>query len=210
MNTAFFDQKIEAVIVKELQKWSREVLEEPSSYFNGLSPCPYARQAWKEDRVGILFKYNDSYQHLYKCISEFDDNLDLAVIVDLSNNKDSETFHGYLDDLNTVISQGMFIDRDIWLMGFHPDDDENDFVEDIVFEPLTDIEYSLIFVQRLTKVQKSSDSLVKVGYYDTYGKEYNVQELIDRRKQLYRRLKNGNATQEDGNAAQEDARRRHG
>jgi hypothetical protein len=87
----------------------------------------------------------------------------------------------------------MFIDRDIWLMGFHPEDEENEFVEDIDFEPLTDTEYSLIFIQRLSKVQKSSDSLVKTGYYDTYKNEYNAQELMDRRKQLYRRLQNGNA-----------------
>jgi hypothetical protein len=194
MNIEFFDQKVEAVIVKELLQWSRDVLEKPNAYFNDLPPCPYAKQAWAEDRVAILFKYDNSYQTLYKCISEFDDGFDLAIIVDLADKKSAEDFHEYLYDLNTVISEGMFIDRDIWLMGFHPEDEENEFVEDIDFEPLTDTEYSLIFIQRLSKVQKSADSLVKTGYYDTYKNEYNAQELMDRRKQLYRRLKNGDAT----------------
>ena len=194
MNIEFFDQAVEAVIVKELLKWSREVLEEPNAYFNGLPPCPYAKQAWADSRVAILFKYDDSYQTLYKCISEFDDGFDLVIIVDLADTKSGEDFHNYLNDLNTVISDGMFIDKDIWLMGFHPWDDENEFVQDIDFEPLTSTEYSLIFVQRLSKVQKAADNLVKTGYYDTYKNEYNAHELMDRRRKLYRRLQNGNAT----------------
>jgi len=36
--------------------------------------------------------------------------------------------------------------------------------------------------------------LVKTGYYDTYKNEYNAHELMDRRRKLYRRLQNGNAT----------------
>ena len=72
--------------------------------------------------------------------------------------------------------------------------DENEFVQDIDFEPLTSTEYSLIFVQRLSKVQKAADNLVKTGYYDTYKNEYNAHELMDRRRKLYRRLQNGNAT----------------
>ena len=28
---------------------------------------------------------------------------------------------------------GMFIDKDIWLMGFHPDDEPSDFVADVTF-----------------------------------------------------------------------------
>ena len=72
-----------------------------------------------------------SYQVLYSCASQFDDHFDLAIIVDLVNSKEPEDFHEYLDSLNDFIATGAFIDKDIWLMGFHPDDEPSDFVEDL-------------------------------------------------------------------------------
>ena len=68
---------------------------------------------------------------MYSCISRYDDAFDLVIIVDLKNTKNPEDFHEYLDDLNLRISEGMFIDKDIWLMGFNPEDEPSDFVEDV-------------------------------------------------------------------------------
>ena len=175
-------------------QWSREVLEKPSPYFNNLPPFPYAKQAWFERKVAILFKYENNYQTLYNTIALFDDTFDLAIIIDLGNKKNSEDFHEYLEHLNEVISQGMFIDKDVWVMGFHPDDEANDFVEDVQFDPVTDVEYAMIFVQRLSKLQVAADKLDKKGYYDIYNKEYDAKELYAQREKLYRRLKNGNET----------------
>ena len=185
---------IEKAIVQEITQWSTDVLSEPSSHFNGLPPCPYARQAWLDDKVAIIFKYERNNQSLYNTLGQFDDNFDLAIIVDLSGHMKSDVFHEYLDDLNTVISNGMFIDRDLWVMGFHPDDDPSDFVEDVSFTPTIDVEYSMIFVQRLSKLQEAADKLDKKGYYDTYDGEYNAKEIYARRETLYRRLKDGNET----------------
>ena len=196
MTVAFLQpsQTVESAIVEELMQWSREVLEKPSPYFNNLPPCPYAKQAWLESKVAILFKYENNYQTLYNTIALFDDTFDLAIIIDLGNKKNSEDFHEYLEHLNEVISQGMFIDKDVWVMGFHPDDEANDFVEDVQFDPVTDVEYAMIFVQRLSKLQVAADKLDKKGYYDIYNKEYDAQELYAQREKLYRRLKNGNET----------------
>lgn len=196
MTVAFLQpsQTVESAIVEELMQWSKEVLEKPSPYFNNLPPCPYAKQAWFEGKVAILFKYENNYQTLYNTIALFDDNFDLAIIVDLGNKKNSEEFHEYLEHLNEVISQGMFIDKDVWVMGFHPDDEANDFVEDVQFDPVTDVEYAMIFVQRLSKLQVAADKLDKKGYYDIYNKEYDAKELYAQREKLYRRLKNGNET----------------
>jgi len=185
---------IEKAIVREITQWSIDVLSEPSPHFNGLPPCPYARQAWVDDKVAIIFKYERNNQSLYNTLGQFDDNFDIAIIVDLSGHMKSDVFHEYLDDLNTVISNGMFIDRDLWVMGFHPDDDPSDFVEDVSFTPTIDVEYSMIFVQRLSKLQESADKLDKKGYYDTYDGEYNAKEIYARRETLYRRLKDGNET----------------
>ena len=185
---------LETSIKTEIMRWSKEVLEVPSPHFNGVPPCPYARQAWADEKVAIVFKHEESYQSLYSCVSQYDDRFDLAILVDLVNDKPPEAFHEYLDDLNDFIATGAFIDKDIWLMGFHPDDDVNDFVEDVEFEVETETPYAMIFVQRLSKLQESADKLDKKGYYGIYDPEYNALEIYAKRKNLYRRLKNGDET----------------
>ena len=194
MNVAFLhpNQSVEQVIVEEISQWTTEVLSKPSVNFNDLPPCPYAKQALADGKVAIIFNYDKNYQTLYSTVSQFDDNFDLAIIVDLSQYKEAEAFHEYLDEMNTAISRGWFIDKDVWVMGFHPDDDEADFAEEAEVEPLTDVEYALIFVQRLSKLQQAADKLDKKGYYDMYEAECNVKQIYARREELYWRLQDGN------------------
>lgn len=194
MNTAFYDQSTEKAIVEEILQWSKTALEKPSPQFNNLPPCPYAKKALMDEKVAILFKYEDSYQVLYSCVSQFDDNFDLAIIVDVNNDKSAYDFHEYLESLNEAISKGMFIDKDIWVMGFHPDDDVSETAQETAIEAITETEYSMIFVQRLTVLQEAADKLNKKGYYDNYDSECIASEIYKRRVELYWRLKNGNET----------------
>ena len=39
------------MIAEEIRQWSETVLEISSDDFNGLPPCPYAKQAWMQDKV---------------------------------------------------------------------------------------------------------------------------------------------------------------
>ena len=196
MRVEFYEPRLEQNIVREIWQWSKEILEQKSTFFNGLPACPFAEKAWMDDKVSLMFKYEKSYQCLYTTISQFDDNFELAIIVDLSFEKEPETFHDYLYNLNQCISDGVFIDRDVWLMGFHPHDEGNEFVADVAaeFEPIVDKEYAMIFIQRLSKLQESADKLAKRGYYKSYEEDYNAKELFEQRHQMYRRLKNGNAS----------------
>ena len=178
-------------IVEEIRAWSAHALEKNSPHFNNLPPCPYAKKAWHDNRVAIIFKYGGN-QCLFNVLGEFNDALDLVLIVDRNERKTSDAFHDYLDALNDAISRGIFGDRDLWVMGFHPDDDANDFVDDGTFEPHINTPYALIFVQRLSKVQEAADKLKQMGYYDAYLADYDAAELFEKRETLYRRLKNGN------------------
>jgi len=191
MKLGFFGLPQENAIVREMMEWSNTALNTPHPFFNNLPPCPYAKQAWLEDRVAVIFKYENNYQTLYSTISQFQDIFDVAIIVDMENKLDNEDFHTYLDGLNLAIAEGFFIDRDIWLMGFHPEDEMSEFEEDVPFEPLVDNQYSLIFVQRLSKLQEAADKLSKKGYYDGYEDGYDAKDIFELRKKLYRRLKNG-------------------
>ena len=194
MEAAFFSDPLEAEIVKDIRLWSSEILEKPSPYFNNIPPCPYAKKAWMSDRVAILFIHENNHQTLYSCISQWDDKQDIALIADLGNTKNVDEFHEYLDQLNQVISDGMFIDRDIWLMGFHPYDEENDYIDDSTFLSAVEQEYAIIFIQRLSKLQESADMIAKKGYYDQYFEEYDADAIFKKRENFYRRLHNGYET----------------
>ena len=194
MNNLKFYVDQEQDICQEIMAWSEHTLQKPNPFYNNLPPCPYAQKARKENKVAILFKYGDNLQCLYSTISQWDDAFELVIIVDMDFNSDADYFHEYLDTLNDAISNGVFIDRDIWLMGFHPYDDPNDFIDDNSFMHTVEEEYAMIFVQRLSKVQEAADKLFKKGYYDNYLREYDAQEIFNKREQLYRRLENGNET----------------
>lgn len=191
MGPFVFRHDLEKDICTEILSWSAHTLEKPNPLFNNLPPCPYARKAWKEGNVAILFKYENNFQTVYSTVSAFDDNFDLVIVVDMDFKKDPEAFHDYLDQMNEAISRGIFIDKDVWLMGFHPEDEPNDYLDHDSFETHVEQEYALIFIQRLTKVVEAARNLKRLGYYEEYGKEYNIEEVFERRETLYRRLKNG-------------------
>ena len=194
MNMMVFNTAKEQEICQEIMAWSDHTLSAPNDFYNGLPACPYAQKAWADEKVAILFKYDKNLQALYSTLSQWEDSLDLVIIVDLNFTEDPDTFHDTLNDLNKAISKGIFIDRDMWVMGFHPHDEANDFIDDNTFTHLVEDEYAMIFVQRLSKVQESADKLAEKGYYDNYLEEYNAAELFQERADFYRRLKNGDET----------------
>lgn len=194
MNMMRFNVGKEKQICEEILAWSAHTLQKPNPYYNGLPPCPYAQKAWEDEKVILLFKYECGMQVLYSTLSQWEDAFDLAIIVDLNFKKDPDEFHDYLEQINQAVSDGFFIDRDMWVMGFHPHDDANDFVDDQSFMQMVDDEYAMIFVQRLSKVQEAADKLAQKGYYDNYLAEYNASEIFEQRANLYRRLKNGDET----------------
>jgi hypothetical protein len=124
----------EREIVAEIRAWSSYALEKVSPFFNGLPPCPYAKKAWQDNRVAVVFRYGGN-QCLFNVLSEFSDALDLVLIVDQNTRQSSDDFHEFLENMNQAISNGIFGDRDLWLMGFHPDDDANDFLDDGSLSP---------------------------------------------------------------------------
>jgi hypothetical protein len=98
----------------------------------------------------------------------------------------------YLNLLNKAISDGIFINKDMFLMGFHPDDDDNELLEEADFDSTIDVPYAMIFLQRLSKLQEASNTLRIKGYYNYAENYYNGSKLYENRKTLFRRLKNGN------------------
>jgi hypothetical protein len=179
---------IERQIMQEIREWSKVALEAPNPFFNNLPACPYAKNAWSTDKVGFAFSYQKENQTLYTALSQFDDQYDLVCCVHLQYEEDPEEFHAYIGALNEAISMGIFIQKDLWAMGFHPEDDPEEDVFDQSFEPLNDSIYAITFIQRLSKLEISAETLRKKGYYDNYLSDPQTAHLWDERQDLYRRL----------------------
>lgn len=195
-------------VIKELKDWTHLGLNVPNEFFNGLPPCPFARQAWLDNKVAVIFDDTNSWQCLYSSVSQFDDVYDMAVVVRKHPLGTPEDLHNYLGQMNQAISEGMFIDKDIWLMGYHPDDEEAEFVaEDVKVEEMVDDPYLMVFIQRLSKIQEAAYKLVHKGYYENYMSDEYFSEQYAKREEYYLKLRRNKNAHEEEKACQERWRR---
>ena len=185
---AAINKHLEDSIRKEIRDWSKHSLEKANENYNGFPPCPYAAKAWIDNKVDIQFKYDLSPEKLYENISHYNDKYELIILVDLEYEVEPDRFHGYLEGINEAISNNAFQDKDIYVMGFHPEDDVNEIIESDSFETEVDDVYSMIFIQRLSLLERASEKLRSKGYYDRTHGNYKVDEILQKRNKLFRRL----------------------
>lgn len=178
------EQKIET----EIREWSSNVIEMPNPNFNNIPTCPYAKAAWEKDLVKIVFDHNGRDEQLLKFISGYDDDYDLVIIVETDYPDDQEGFHNAIDEVNSLISQDVWGDTDLWVMGFHPLDDESEVLEPENFEPTSEYSYGLVFIQRLSLLQEAANKLEAQNYYDAYKGNTEITRMYEIRKGYYRRF----------------------
>ena len=191
-------------IEADLRSWSREVLEAPSPHLNGMPPCPYARKAWRENKVLVIESGNFEEDVARYCrdFYEFDNELIVIGTYDIPD----------LDDLTAFIEKLNATHPSLHCMQFHPDygaeDAELDFLTDNDWESSNPHEYCMVFIQDLALVVAASDRLEALGYYSAYPRD-EYEELVVNRK---RRLTDGNETScyETRRRSQENDARRDG
>ena len=178
-------------IVDEIKEWSKHTLEVSNPEFNNLPVCPYAKAAWKQAKVDIVFKFEkEDYKRLYMALHNWSDRKDLVIIADTEYIEDQEEFHEFVDNINEAIANNVFRDKDMWVMGFHPEDEPNElFDEEEDVDPISEVDYAIFFVQRLSKLEEAAEKLRPLGYYDKYFQEYDVKHMYELRTNFYRRLR---------------------
>ena len=171
-------------VERDIRKWSHEFLEKPSDKLNGLPPCPYAKQAWLEDKV--IFSINTGLDGLTEEIKKFDTH-DYDIVVWANEDLPEMAYlDGWCDGVNEAMS---IAGRDMHLMVFHPDyDAEEAGLDFLVDEDATDegLVYCMVFVQRLSTLDDAALSLEKSGYYKHFPEEVYKSLVLDRRE-----LRNG-------------------
>ena len=164
-------------IENDLRSWSREVLEVPSEHLKGMPPCPYAKEAWKKDKVFVVETDDIVSSTCNNTPFFYDYKIELLIIASFVL-PDIEEFNGFVDELNRK-------EKTLHCMGFHPgydaEDAELDFLSDNDWVSSFDEDYCMIFIQDLETVVRASDKLEKLGYYKAYP-ESEYQELVVERK----------------------------
>lgn len=187
-------------IEEDLRSWSREVLEVPNPHLNGLPACPYARQAWRDNRVQVIESDNIYAASLTACMGFTQFDKDLVVIASY-NIPEIESLHGYVEALNQTFD-------DLHCMEFHPEygaeDADMDFLSDNDWESSIEQPYCMVFIQALDEVVRASDKLERLGYYKAYPHD-EYQALVVNRK---RRLSHGNEASCNEEVVGHEARRK--
>jgi hypothetical protein len=168
-------------IESDVRSWSKEVLEVPGDLLGGLPPCPYAKEAWKKNKVLVVevesfYKSSENYCKLFEEL-----NKDLIIVASF-NIPEPEDFYEFVENsLNVQYPK-------LHCMGFHPsygaEEANLDFLTDNDWESSVEENYSMIFIQDLKKVVQASDKLESLGYYKAYPKE-EYETLVEDRKRKY-------------------------
>ena len=167
------------MIKDDIRSWSREVLEVPNPELNGLPACPYAKQAWKQNKVNVV-ETDSLVETVVKEADWFDNTYDLVIVASY-NFPSIDFFDVYIDYFNDTYSE-----NDLHIMGFHPDygaeDADLDFLYNNDWESSVEDEYAMMFIQSLSKVDDASLQLEKMGYYNVYPEEEYKALVLERRQ----------------------------
>ena len=167
------------MIKDDIRSWSREVLEVPNPELNGLPACPYAKQAWKQNKVNVV-EPDSLVETVVKEADWFDNTYDLVIVASYKF-PSIDFFDVYIEYLNDTYSE-----NDLHIMGFHPDygaeDADLDFLYNNNWESSVEDEYAMMFIQSLSKVDDASLQLEKMGYYNVYPEEEYKALVLERRQ----------------------------
>jgi len=177
------------MIEADLRSWSREVLEVPNPHLGGLPACPFARQAWRENKVLVVETdaFMDDCRKFCADFTGLEKDLVVVATYDIPD----------IDDLAEFVEELHLEFPNLHCMQFHPEygaeDAGLDFLSDNDWESATDHEYSMLFIQDLSLVVEASDKLEPLGYYEAYPAD-EYESLVAQRK---RRLIHGDETTSD-------------
>ena len=149
-------------IEKDLRNWSVEVLEVPNQDLKGLSPCPYAKNAWEKDKV-LVIQTDDIFAESLRQCSDMPLNDKELIVVASYDIPEIDKFNKYVQNLNILFDT-------LHCMEFHPDYGAEDADLDFLYD---------------NDWESSSDKLQTLGYYDVYPDEEYEELVVNRKRRLH-------------------------
>ena len=174
-------------ITEDILQWSEYYLEPKNKHLGDVPVCPYARMARLQKKYRILECHNFAeFQDLILAGAKLLQDPDIQIVIvgcdDIGYSVDE--FDSVIDILNRVM-----VPQDVYLMGSHPYDEEEDepveFLDTGDWEP--DNEFMMALIQNYDELEKASDNLQKTGYYQHWPSDYYDGTVLKRQK--YRRYR---------------------
>ena len=148
----------------KIEDWILNFLSKPSSAFDNLPPCPYAKRAWLDGNVEV--KEFVSFEQLRKDL----DVWDKEVIIYLFQHSVLPT----CPELETLASK---------LNEQYPDflflEETPDLIEDVAGVIVNQGELCMLLVQKRKPLEDAREELKNTGYYDNWTEDMK-ERIIDR------------------------------
>tara|TARA_B100001093_G_scaffold285990_1_gene273182 strand:+ start:176 stop:649 length:474 start_codon:yes stop_codon:yes gene_type:complete len=146
-----------------LDVWISKTLSIPNSTFNNLPPCPYAKQAWIEDKVEV--KSFDSWVDAYSTLlsREYDFNkTDVIIFAFPSEDITPSQLSSMIDRVTDTWNKNHIV-----VLEDHPDD-----LEQVDGFKLNFGKCCLLLIQLRSKLNEARSYLESKQYYKNWTKEY--------------------------------------
>ena len=146
-----------------LEKWILESISQPHQILNDLPICPFAKNAYLENKVKII-EVTDYVNEITEQLHQWDDSYEVIVFVCPHN----IIAHDFVEQVEVLNNK--FVPLNLALLEDHVDIEEK--IGSLVFN---NGKYNIILVQRLDKLNQAADKLHKTLYYKNWPKEYYEQ-----------------------------------
>ena len=171
--------------------WSKQVLE-PMNKHLGFPACPFAAK-WRKDgklRIEVRSDKSKYEKHLTALLKDWNKKKHYIIIFcdPYYDQYTLEQFQEKIDFYNKTYNR-----RDVYFMGFHPDNPASVEEQEFLVEPTDNttydnpIPYSMMLIQKFKQLYEASCKLHKIGYYKKWPPEY-YEEVVATRQKTYERL----------------------
>ena len=148
----------------KVEDWILNFLSKPSSAFDNLPPCPYAKRAWLDGNVEV--KEFVSFEQLRKDL----DTWNKEVIIYLFQHAVLPTcseLENLASKLNEQYPEFLFLEE------------TPDLVEDVAGVIVNQGELCMLLVQKRKPLEDAREELKKTGYYDNWTEDMK-ERIMDR------------------------------
>ena len=175
-------------ITEDILTWSEKYLEPKNKHLGDVPVCPYARMARLKKTYRIL-ECHDHKKFLDTILEgvELAKQPDIQIVIVGCDDIQYE-----VEEIDAIIHAYnlVFVPQDIYIMGSHPYDEEDEEPVEFLDTDGWDSEntFIMILIQKFDELEKASDNLRKTGYYDKWpSHDYGCTDL---KRQSYRRYRN--------------------
>lgn len=143
---------------QNIQNWILYTLSIPNSVFNNLPACPYAKQAYLDNKILVVESIQDL--NFVELLSKYEV---IVYAIDPEQITPEELYELALSiSNNTIVAL----------------DDHPDYKEKVGEVILNNGEYALLLIQDRMKLEHARKILKSKGYYDNWSEDY-LKEVLD-------------------------------